>query len=105
MLSTVKSILIRVMMNKKLVFFMGLTVFILFFLKSGHAFAAGTDIGAGTADDAIATESGSGKRWLYVIEGAVAGYGFIKTRNIAVLGGVFVLSLFINVVLNKFING
>ena len=64
-----------------------------------HAYATGIDVLQGTTNDARATMQGSGKRWLYLIEGVTALGAYIKTKNIFVLGGVAVVALFLNIVL------
>lgn len=64
-----------------------------------HAFAEGTDVLQGTTSDATTTMQGSGKKWLYLIEGVTALGAYIKTKNIFVLGGVAVIAIFLNIVL------
>ncbi len=63
-----------------------------------HAFA-GTDVLQGTTSDATTTMQGSGKKWLYLIEGVTALGAYIKSKNIFVLGGVAVIAIFLNIVL------
>lgn len=64
-----------------------------------HVFADGTDVLQGTTHDATSTIQGSGKKWLYLIEGVTALGAYIKTKNIFVLGGVAVVAIFLNIVL------
>ncbi len=63
-----------------------------------HAFAE--DVLTGTTSDATTTLSGSGKKWLYLIEGVSALGAYIKSKNVFVLGGVVVVALMVNIILH-----
>lgn len=68
-------------------------------MLSASAFADGTDILAGTSENLVNTIKGSGSIYLYLAEGIISLAAFIKTKNILVLSGIIVVSVFINVML------
>ena len=49
---------------------------------------AGTDILDGTEDDLVATLNGTGKKYMYLIEGILAIAGYMKTKNLLLLAGI-----------------
>ena len=69
---------------------------------SWYAFAddAGTDLLAGTTDSLVKTLSGSGMKFVYLTEGIVSLAAYIKTKNLLVLSGIVVVSIFFNIILH-----
>ncbi len=68
---------------------------------AGHAWADnGTDLLQGTDQSAWATFDGTGKKYLYLVEGLVALFMYIKSKNVMVLTGIVVVAIFINVILH-----
>lgn len=68
-------------------------------MLSISAFAEGTDLLSGTTENLVNTIKGSGSIYLYLAEGILSLAAFIKTKNILVLSGIIVVSVFINVML------
>lgn len=68
-------------------------------LLSSHVHAADTDYLTGTTANATATLAGSGRKWIYLIEGIGALFAFRATKNIYVLGSVIAVAIFIDVLL------
>lgn len=69
-------------------------------LISGHVFAgSGTDILAGTTGDVSATIGGTGRKWIYMIEGVSALIAYRATKNVYLLGSVIAVAIFLNVLL------
>ncbi len=64
----------------------------------------GTDLLANTSADLVATVFGEGKRYIYLGEGLFALMAYIKTRNLMVFGGIFIVSVFLNSILAKLIS-
>jgi hypothetical protein len=68
-----------------------------------HALAdpsPGTDLLAGTDSGVEATLQGTGKKYIYIIEGVVAVAAYIKSKNILAFLGVLVISVFLNILLH-----
>lgn len=57
------------------------------------------DLLAGTTDDLVNTLNGSGKTYLYIAEGILSLAVYIKTKNLLVLGGIVVVSIFFNIMM------
>jgi len=75
---------------------------ILLFMYSGHLFADdGTkDILDGTSDSLVKTLNGTGKKFIYLAEGILSLAMYIKTKNLLVLTGIVVVSIFFNIILH-----
>jgi hypothetical protein len=74
-------------------------VLILLFLNS-HAFAdSGSDLLQGTDQSAWATFEGTGKKYIYLGEGLLALFTYIKTKNVLTLIGIVVVAIFIDIIL------
>jgi hypothetical protein len=71
---------------------------------STDVLAAGKDILAGTDTDLLATLNGSGKKYVYLIEMIMAIAGYMKTKNVFILGGILVVSVAFNAMI-KIYNG
>ena len=71
----------------------------LLLLCSAQYVLASTDLLAGTLGDVHATMEGTGRRWIFLIEGVSALIAYRSTKNIYVLGSVIAVALFINVLL------
>lgn len=65
----------------------------------GHAFADGSDLLSGTDQSAWATFQGTGKKYIYLGEGLLALFTYIKTKNVIALIGIVVVAIFINIIL------
>jgi hypothetical protein len=67
---------------------------------SGLALASsGEDILKGTDASLIATLNGSGKKYIYLIEGFLSLAMYIKTKNLMVLFGIVIVAVFFNIIL------
>src|SRR5437879_6430137 len=67
---------------------------------SSHAFAdSGSDLLQGTDQSAWATFEGTGKKYIYLGEGLLALFTYIKTKNVLTLIGIVVVAIFIDIVL------
>jgi hypothetical protein len=66
---------------------------------SGLALANGDDILKGTDASLIATLNGSGKKYIYLIEGFLSLAMYIKTKNLMVLFGIVIVAVFFNIIL------
>ena len=82
-----------------------LTTIRLFFLMSliglwGSALADGNDILNGTDASLWATLNGTGKKYIYAAEGILGLAGYMKTKNLLVLSGIVVVSIFFNIILS-----
>ncbi len=68
---------------------------------SFYAFADdGTDLLSGTTANLIKTLSGTGMKFVYLTEGIVSLAAYIKTKNLLVLSGIVVVSIFFNIILH-----
>lgn len=77
-----------------------LLILIAVFGASSHAFADdGTDLLSGTDQSAWATFNGTGKKYIYLGEGLLALFTYIKTKNVMALIGIVVVAVFINIIL------
>ncbi len=77
-----------------------LLIAICFIALSTHAFAdSGTDLLQGTDSSAWDTFNGTGKKYIYLGEGLVAVFTYIKTKNVMALIGIVIVAIFINVIL------
>lgn len=74
-----------------------LTVFFLLIVAYQHAFA--TDLLAGTDTDMKDTIAGTGKKWLYWIDGGAALLMFTQRKNFINLISVLGVAVFINVLI------
>lgn len=82
-------------------FLLKLLLFIVLFIIHNHAFADdGSDLLQGTDQSAWATFNGTGKKYLYLVEGLVALFMYIKSKNVMALTGIVVVAIFINVILH-----
>ncbi len=67
---------------------------------SAHAFADdGSDLLQGTDSSAWATFNGTGKKYIYLGEGLLALFTYIKTKNVLALIGIVIVAIFINIIL------
>ena len=66
----------------------------------GSALADGDDILAGTDASLWATLNGTGKKYIYAAEGILGLAGYMKTRNLVILSGIVVVSIFFNIILS-----
>ena len=64
-----------------------------------YAFAVGVDLLSGTEENLVATISGSGKKYLYIAEGITGLIAGITTKNWAVLIGIIVVAVALNILL------
>lgn len=64
------------------------------------ALADGTDILAGTDASLWETLTGTGKKYIYAIEGILGLAAYMKTKNLMVLTGIVAVSIFFNVILS-----
>lgn len=64
------------------------------------SFAAGSDILQGTDESLWATMNGTGKKYIYAVEGIVALAAFIKTKNLLMFGGIIAVAIFMNIILS-----
>lgn len=69
---------------------------------SCYAFAddIGTDLLAGTTANLVKTLSGTGMKFVYLTEGIVSLAAYIKTKNLLVLSGIVVVSIFFNIIIH-----
>ena len=66
----------------------------------GSALADGTDILAGTDASLWETLNGTGKKYIYAAEGILGLAAYMKTKNLLVLTGIVVVSIFFNIILS-----
>ncbi len=66
----------------------------------GSALADGDDILAGTDASLWATLNGTGKKYIYAAEGILGLAGYMKTKNLVILSGIVVVSIFFNIILS-----
>jgi len=64
------------------------------------ALADGTDILQGTDASLWATLNGTGKKYIYASEGILGMAAYMKTKNLLVLSGIVVVSIFFNIILS-----
>lgn len=64
------------------------------------ALADGTDILQGTDASLWATLNGTGKKYIYAAEGILGMAAYMKTKNLLVLSGIVVVSIFFNIILS-----
>lgn len=89
---------LTVILNSPITLFATKTIFILIMLfVTRGAFA--TDILAGTDSDIHDTLAGTGRHYLIYYDAVAALLMFAGRKNVVVLGSVFVISLFINIIL------
>ena len=75
--------------------FLKLLLVFTLFLISSHAFAdGGTDVAAGAADDLVATEKGTGMKFIYALEFIVAAGTAVFKRDIRAFFWVFGIATF-----------
>lgn len=60
----------------------------------------GTDLLSGTTANLVKTLSGTGMKFVYLTEGIVSLAAYIKTKNLLVLSGIVVVSVFFNIILH-----
>lgn len=63
-------------------------------------FAGGSDILQGTDASLWATLNGTGKKYIYAAEGILGLAAYMKTKNLLVLTGIVVVSIFFNIILS-----
>jgi hypothetical protein len=75
-----------------------ITLMSLLLLVATHAFAADDPL-AGTDASLIATlgASGTGRKFIYLIEGVTAIATYIKTKNLMMFSGVVAIAVFMNI--------
>lgn len=66
----------------------------------GSALADGNDILNGTDASLWATLNGTGKKYIYAAEGILGLAAYMKTKNLLVLTGIVVVSIFFNIILS-----
>jgi TraA len=66
----------------------------------GAAMADGTDILAGTDASLWETLNHTGKKYIYAAEGILGLAAYMKTKNLLVLTGIVVVSIFFNIILS-----
>lgn len=66
----------------------------------GSALADGDDILQGTDASLWATLNGTGKKYIYAIEGILGLAAYMKTKQLLVLSGIVAVSIFFNVILS-----
>ncbi len=64
------------------------------------ALADGTDILAGTDASLWETLNHTGKKYIYAAEGILGLAAYMKTKNLLVLTGIVVVSIFFNIILS-----
>ena len=64
------------------------------------ALADGTDILQGTDASLWLTLNGTGKKYIYAAEGILGLAAYMKTKNLLVLTGIVVVSIFFNIILS-----
>lgn len=64
------------------------------------ALADGNDILSGTDASLWATLNGTGKKYIYAAEGILGLAAYMKTKNLLVLTGIVVVSIFFNIILS-----
>lgn len=62
--------------------------------------ADGSDILQGTDASLWATLNGTGKKYIYAAEGILGLAAYMKTKNLLVLSGIVVVSIFFNIILS-----
>jgi len=62
-----------------------------------HAFA--DDLLKGTETNLVDTLNGTGKKYLYIAEGLMSLLLYIKTKNVMLLVGILIVSIFFNIML------
>jgi hypothetical protein len=77
-------------------------VFICFLLLANHALADGKDILQNTDADLIQTLNGSGRKYLYLVEGFISLATYIKTKNLVVLFGIIIVAVFFNIIMKMY---
>lgn len=76
------------------------SIALILLLFMNHAFAeSGADLLQGTDQSAWATFEGTGKKYIYLGEGLLALFTYIKTKNILTLIGIVIVAIFINIIL------
>lgn len=84
--------------NVSIVYRIGFIIWLCFFMT--HVFAdSGMDMLAGTTGDVSATIGGTGRKWIYLIEGVSALMAYRATKNVYVLGSVIAVGIFLNVLI------
>jgi hypothetical protein len=68
-------------------------------LASCVCYASGSDILSGTADSLIATINGTGKTYIYLTEGILSVATYIRSKNLLLLSGIVVVSIFLDIML------
>lgn len=64
------------------------------------ALGDGSDILQGTDAALWATLNGTGKKYIYAAEGILGLAAYMKTKNLLVLSGIVVVSIFFNIILS-----
>ena len=92
--------------ERQMRWFMRCLFFITLCLLFKHGWAAdpaGTDLAAGGAADLTATTKGTGTKFIYLAELIMATATYIKTKNLLVFVGIFVVAAFVTFVLTHFV--
>lgn len=79
-----------------------LKVMLILAVMVGYRQAFATDLLEGTTDDMKETLEGSGRKWLILIDFALAAAMYIKTKNIMMFLGVLVITIAITNILPVF---
>lgn len=77
---------------------MVITVYLIGYCLS--VLANGNDILQGTDASLWATLNGTGKKYIYAAEGILGLAGYMKTKNLLILSGLVVVSIFFNIILS-----
>ncbi|MHB1949806.1 MAG: hypothetical protein ACYCQI_17045 [Gammaproteobacteria bacterium] len=85
-------------LNSPFVLCIGKVAFILGLIFISRSVFA-TDVLAGTDTDIKDTLSGTGRHYVLYIDGVAAALMFATRKNIVVLGSIFVITLFMNLLL------
>lgn len=85
--------------SKKFEFLFKLILMTTLMLICQHVFAADEDPLAGTEGSLTATlgSGGTGRKFLYLVEGVVSVAAYIKTKNLLMFGGVVGIAIFLNI--------
>lgn len=82
-----------------------LKVMLILAVMVGYRQAFATDLLAGTTADMEETLTHTGRKWMILIDFALAGALYIKTKNVMLFLGVLVISIAITSILPVFIDG
>ena len=81
-------------------FFLLLLLLGVSFIGGWDCLANGNDVLTGTDASLWATLNGTGKKYIYAVEGILGLTGYMKTKNLLVLTGLVAVSIFLNILLS-----